>query len=338
VNYTGSKPPSNPKTNVVAIIPARYDSVRLPGKALLEIAGKPMICWVVERALAARNVARAIVATDDERIVEAVKSAGYDAVMTRGDHASGTDRIAEVATGLEDADIIVNVQGDEPLISPLTIERAVEAITRPRNRGKGEGEKAKAEDAEETQGENGKGERVKGKAEDAETRRRGDTETSTEMSTETDTGDGREVGIVTTWEPMECAADVLNPDVVKVVVDDRERAICFSRSPVPYPRDAVRAHGSIEAAILVEPALLRSFRKHTGLYVYRRDVLLAFAQWPRSELERVESLEQLRALEHGVKIKVIKASTSSISVDTSEDLERVRRVVEEETCSLEYKL
>jgi CMP-2-keto-3-deoxyoctulosonic acid synthetase len=342
VNYTGSKPPSNPKTNVVAIIPARYDSVRLPGKALLEIAGKPMICWVVERALAARNVARAIVATDDERIVEAVKSAGYDAVMTRGDHASGTDRIAEVATGLEDADIIVNVQGDEPLISPLTIERAVDAIGELGNRGKGEGVKGNAEDAEETQGEKGKGEGVKGKAEDAETRRRGDTETNTEMSTETstenDTGDGREVGIVTTWEPMECAADVSNPDVVKVVVDDHERAIYFSRSPVPYPRDAVRAHGSIEAAILEEPALLRSFCKHTGLYVYRREVLLAFAKWPRSELERLESLEQLRAMEHGVKIKVIEASTSSIGVDTSEDLERVRRIVEEETCSLEYKL
>jgi 3-deoxy-manno-octulosonate cytidylyltransferase (CMP-KDO synthetase) len=294
----------------------------LPGKALLEIAGKPMICWVVERALAARNVARAIVATDDERILKAVKSAGYEAVMTREDYASGTDRIAEVAAALDDADIIVNVQGDEPLISPLTIERAIEAITRPGNRGKGEGEK--------------------GKAEDAETRRRGDTETSTEMSTETstetDTGDGREVGIVTTWEPIESAVDVLNPDVVKVVVDDHERAIYFSRSPVPYPRDAVRAHGSIEAAILEEPALLRSFRKHTGLYVYRREVLLAFAKWPRSELERVESLEQLRAMEHGVKIKVIKASTSSIGVDTIEDLERVRRIVEEETCSLEYKL
>jgi 3-deoxy-manno-octulosonate cytidylyltransferase (CMP-KDO synthetase) len=265
-----------------------------------------MICRVVECALAARNVTRAIVATDDARILAAVKSAGFEAVMTRGDHASGTDRIAEVAAALDDAEIIVNVQGDEPLISPLTIERAVQEL--------GEGGRGKGE---ETHREKGKGEGVKRNEEGTE---------------------HEEIGIVTTWEPMECAADVLNPDVVKVVVDDDERAIYFSRSPVPYPRDAVRAHGSIAAAILNEPALLTSFRKHTGLYVYRRDVLLKFAQWSRSELERLESLEQLRALEHGVRIRVIKASTSSIGVDTNEDLERVRRIVEEEASSLEYKL
>jgi 3-deoxy-manno-octulosonate cytidylyltransferase (CMP-KDO synthetase) len=278
VNHTGTNPPNNPKTIAVAIIPARYDSVRLPGKALLEIAGKPMICWVVERALAARNVSRAIVATDDERIFAAVRSAGYEVVMTRADHRSGTDRIAEVAASLSDADIVVNVQGDEPLISTLTIERVVEEL--------GEGGK-------------GKGERV------------------TEG-----------IGIVTTWEPMESAADVLNPDVVKVVVDEHDMAIYFSRSPVPYPREPVRKHGSIEAALRNESWLLSSFRKHTGLYVYRRDVLMAFAQWPQSELERLESLEQLRALEHGVKIKAIKANASSIGVDTIEDLERVRSIVE----------
>ena len=144
--------------------------------------------------------------------------------------------------------------------------------------------------------------------------------------------------IVTTWEPIESVADVLNPDVVKVVVDDRERAIYFSRSPVPYPRDAARKHGSIEAAIENEPGLLAGFRKHTGLYVYRREVLLEFAKWPQSELERLESLEQLRALEHGVKIKAIKASTPSIGVDTIADLARVRAIVEEEVCSLESKL
>jgi 3-deoxy-manno-octulosonate cytidylyltransferase (CMP-KDO synthetase) len=269
VNHTGTNLPTNPKTKAVAIIPARYDSVRLPGKPLLEIAGKPMICWVVERALAAGNVSRAIVATDDERILAAVKSAGYEAVMTRADHASGTDRIAEVAASLEGPDIIVNVQGDEPLISSLTIDRAIDALI-------------------------------------------GD--------------DG--AGIATTWEPMESAADALNPDLVKVVVDDHDIAIYFSRLPVPYPRDAVRKHGSIEAALRSEPSLLEGFRKHTGLYVYRRDVLLEFAQWPQSDLERLESLEQLRALERGVKIKVIKASTSSIGVDTMEDLERVRSIVE----------
>lgn len=255
-----------------------------------------MICWVVERALAARNVSRAIVATDDERIFEAVNRARYEVVMTSRDHASGTDRIAEVASALEDYEIVVNIQGDEPLVSPLTIERAVEAML--------EGGTGKEGNWLKAQG---------------------------DMVAE-------EIGIVTTWEPIESAADVLNPDVVKIVIDGNERAVYFSRAPVPYPRDAVRRHGSLEAAIQQEPALLTGFRKHTGLYVYRRDVLLAFAKWPQSELERLESLEQLRALEHGVKIKAIKASTSSIGVDTLEDLERVRSILEEETCSVSRRL
>ena len=260
-----------------------------------------MICWVVERALAARNVDRAIVATDDQRIEAAVRSAGYEAVMTSAEHRSGTDRIAEVAASIADADIIVNVQGDEPLISPLTVERAVEAMG-----GEGKGEKGEADGREWGKGKKGEWEKVeKGKGE----------------------GVKEEIGIVTTWEAIDSAADVLNPDVVKIVVDDHERAIYFSRSPVPYPRDAVSRHGSIEAAISAEPALLTSFRKHTGLYVYRREVLLEFAQWPQSALELLESLEQLRALEHGVNIKAIEASAPSIGVDTLTDLERVRRLV-----------
>src|SRR6266550_2008030 len=115
VNHTGA----NPQTNAVAIIPARFASSRLPGKPLLEIAGKPMIFWVLERALAATRIARVIVATDNARVLEAVNAAGYEAVMTRGDHVSGTDRLAEVALAISNADIIVNVQGDEPLISPV---------------------------------------------------------------------------------------------------------------------------------------------------------------------------------------------------------------------------
>ncbi len=228
-----------------------------------------MICHVVERALAAENVERAIVATDDQRIFEAVNAAGYEAVMTQRDHQSGTDRIAEVAAVLPDAEIIVNVQGDEPLISSHTIERAVDELT----------------------------------------------------------NDARS-GIVTTWEAMESAADVLNPDVVKIVVDDSGRAIYFSRLPVPYLRDATRKHGSLEAALRNDSTLLSHFRKHTGLYVYRRSVLLQFAGWPQAELERLESLEQLRALAHGVDIKAIEASSTSIGVDTEEDLCRVRSKVE----------
>lgn len=226
-----------------------------------------MICHVIERTLAARSVSRVIVATDDDRIRKAVESSGYECVLTRADHISGTDRIAEVASSLPDASIIVNVQGDEPLISGETIDRAVEEIG-------GEGS-----------------------------------------------------GIVTTWEPIESVADVLNPDVVKVIANDREEALYFSRLPIPYPRDAVREHGSIEAALRNEPSLVSTFRKHTGLYVYRREVLLQFTQWPQTKLERAERLEQLRALEHGVRIKVIKASTSSIGVDTAADLKRVRSIV-----------
>jgi 3-deoxy-manno-octulosonate cytidylyltransferase (CMP-KDO synthetase) len=261
----------NSKQIAVAVIPARYSSTRLPGKPLMEIAGKPLILWVAERALAAHSVSRAIVATDDARIFETVISAGFEAVMTRGDHASGTDRVAEVARNL-DAGIIVNVQGDEPLIEAETIDRAVNELQ-----------------------------------------------------------ENSEVMMATTSEPIAEAAEVLNPAVVKVVVDGQGYATSFSRNPIPWPNQAVTKHGSIEAALRNEPALLFSFRKHTGLYVYRREFLLEFAGWPQSESERRESLEQLRAVDRGVKIKVVAAAAPSIGVDTMEDLERVRALVERET-------
>ncbi len=280
MNHTGPNPPNNSKIKVVAIVPARYDSARLPGKALLEIAGKPMICRVAARALAAGNVDRVIVATDDQRILDAVKSAGFEALLTSSHHRSGTDRVAEVAESLPDYQIIVNVQGDEPLISPNTIEQAVARMLRA------------LEDDDD-------GER-----------------------TERD-----RIGIVTSWEQIESAPDAGNPDVVKIVVDENEHAVYFSRSAVPYPRDAVLRHGSLEQALNKEAELLSGFKKHTGLYVYRRDILLAFSKWPQTELERTESLEQLRALDHNVKIVAIKASVPSIGVDTWEDLERVRKIV-----------
>lgn len=224
-----------------------------------------MICWVVERALAASRVSRVVVATDDERVIHVVSAAGYEAVMTRSDHASGTDRLAEVASTLSEFDIVVNVQGDEPLISPETIDRAVDALITDKN-----------------------------------------------------------CALATTWEPITNTNDVLSPDVVKVIVDDDGYAIYFSRAPVPYPRGATRRHGSIEAALENEPGLASQYRKHTGLYAYRREFLLEFARWPQSPLEQAESLEQLRALERGIKIKVVQASAPSIGVDTLEDLERVR--------------
>ena len=228
-----------------------------------------MIFHVLERALAASNVTRAIVATDDRRILDAVLMAGFEAIMTRTDHASGSDRLAEVAAMLDDAEVIVNLQGDEPLISPQTIERAVDELTR-----------------------------------DAT------------------------VPIVTTAEKITDAADLLSSDVVKVVTDDAGRALYFSRSPIPFPREAVRRYGTLLAALEIEPSLLTTFRKHTGLYVYRRQFLLEYSQWPQSALERAESLEQLRALEHGATIKVVEADSPSIGVDTVQDLERVRKILE----------
>lgn len=232
-----------------------------------------MVCWVAERARAAHNVDRVIVATDSQQIVDAVHASNLEAVLTAADHTSGTDRVAEVAATIPDAEIIVNVQGDEPMISPETIERAVEAMS------------------QEIQKANG-------------------------------------AGIVTTWEPIESIDDLLNPDLVKVVLDEHENAVYFSRSPIPYPRDAVKRHGSLDAALENEPELLKLFRKHTGLYIYRRDVLLQFTTWPQSQLEKIEALEQLRALEHGVRIKVVEACTASTGVDTVADLERVRALIE----------
>jgi 3-deoxy-manno-octulosonate cytidylyltransferase (CMP-KDO synthetase) len=269
VNHTGDNPQKNSKPVTVAVIPARFASTRLPGKALIDIAGKPMVCWVAERARAARNVDRVIVATDSNEIVEAVSARGIEVLLTSSQHSSGTDRVAEVAAQLPEAEIVVNVQGDEPMISPLTIEKAVEVMT-----------------------------------------------------AELENPDG--AGIVTTWEPVESNDDLMDPDLVKVVVDENDYAVYFSRSPIPFPRDAVTRHGSLDVALRAEPDLLKLFRKHTGLYVYRRDVLLAFTNWPQTQLERIETLEQLRALAHGVRIKVVEACTPSTGVDTLSDLERVR--------------
>ncbi len=228
-----------------------------------------MIVHVIERALAANCVARALVATDDERIYKAVREAGHEALMTSAAHASGTDRLAEAAATLEDADIIVNVQGDEPLIAAETIDRAVQALL-----------------------------------------------------------DDATASVSTTCEKIERAADVLSADVIKVVTDKDGHALYFSRAPIPYPRDAVRRHGTLASALAAKPALLENFRKHTGLYVYRRSFLLEYARWPQTNLEQAESLEQLRILEHGHVVRVVEAASPSIGVDTEDDLRRVRAIIE----------
>jgi 3-deoxy-manno-octulosonate cytidylyltransferase (CMP-KDO synthetase) len=258
----------NPRQSVIAIIPARYASTRLVGKLLLSIGSKPLILHTLEQAKKAVGIDRVIVATDDERILCAVQESGHEAMLTSPDHQSGSDRIAEVAADLPVGSIIVNVQGDEPLIPPGTIEKAVAAMVADEN-----------------------------------------------------------IMMATTCEPIREPQDVLSPDVVKVVTDKQGFALYFSRSPVPFPRDAVKRNGSLEKALRDEPDLLAGFKKHTGLYVYRREFLLDFTKMRRSKLERTEMLEQLRVLENGTKIKVVEVTESSIGVDTAEDLERVRKLL-----------
>jgi 3-deoxy-manno-octulosonate cytidylyltransferase (CMP-KDO synthetase) len=238
---------------VVAIVPARYHSTRLPAKALADIAGRPMIEHVYRRASEARLVGRVIVATDDERIVRAVEAFGGVAWMTRRDHPTGTDRLAEVAAQLS-CDIVVNVQGDEPLIAPPVIDAVVAPLI---------------------------------------------ADPGLEMST--------------ACRPLQSEAEYVSPNVVKVVRDVRGRALYFSRSPVPYD-------GSGRGA----PDLARA---HLGLYAYRRDLLLRLAALPPAPLERIESLEQLRALVHGVSIHVVETTHHAIGVDTPEDLDLVRQHV-----------
>jgi 3-deoxy-manno-octulosonate cytidylyltransferase (CMP-KDO synthetase) len=239
---------------------------------LLPIGGKPLILHTLERTRLAVRIDRVIVATDDERIREAVSNGGGEVVMTSSYHASGSDRIAEVAETLSEGSIIVNVQGDEPLISPATIDRAVAALVEDEN-----------------------------------------------------------ADMATTWEPIESLGDLLNGNNVKLAVSNEGYALYFSRSPFPWPREASQRHGGDpNAAIEEEPDLLKNYKKHTGLYVYRREYLLKFTRMPQTWLERYEMLEQLRALENGARIKVVEAADKSIGVDTQDDLDRVRALLEAE--------
>jgi 3-deoxy-manno-octulosonate cytidylyltransferase (CMP-KDO synthetase) len=254
-------------SRIVAIIPARYASTRLPGKPLVDIAGTPMILHVVRRARQVPAIDRVIVATDDRRVLDTVTGAGEEAVMTSSEHRTGTDRLAEVAATL-DAEIIINVQGDEPLIDPATIESALTPLL-----------------------------------------------------------EDPTVVMSTTCEPIESSEDLINPNVVKVVTDREGFAIYFSRSPIPFPRSEALKAGSLQEALRAQPELLQLYSKHTGLYVYRRDFLLAFTRLAPTELEEIEALEQLRVIENGYKIKVIRVKDRSIGVDTPEDLERVRELI-----------
>ena len=235
---------------VLCVIPARYASTRLPGKPLKDIAGKPMVVRVYERASQAGLVNETLVATDDERIKTAVEASGGKAMLTRADHATGTDRLAEVAEAYPDVDLIVNVQGDEPLIDPGLIDDLA---------GLFEGEP--------------------------------------------------ELAMATVKTEIEDEAEQKNPNNVKVVCDKAGYALYFSRSLMPYPRK-----GGCPVY------------KHIGIYAYRRDFLLHYAKMEPTPLEQAESLEQLRALENGYRIKVVETKAKFVGVDTVEDLERVNEI------------
>ena len=240
--------------NVIVVIPARYGSTRLPGKPLVHLAGQPMIQRVYARAKLAQTVHRVIVATDDQRIIKAVESFGGEARMTRPDHRTGTERVAEVAAH-EPGDVFVNVQGDEPLLDPTAIDTAVNALL---------------------------------------------------------SDSGTSVSTVAT--PIKLPADIMDPNVCKVVLDFDENALYFSRAPIPWVRDT--------AAKLQVRHL-----KHLGLYVFRRDALLEYPTLPQGELERIEQLEQLRWLENAWKIRVAEVEHDAISVDVPEDVARVEKLL-----------
>ena len=247
--------PSSVPQRILGVIPARYASSRFPGKALVSIGGKTMLQHVWERASRARYLTKVVIATDDDRIARAARNFGAEVRMTLPSHASGTDRVAEVASA-DPASIIVNIQGDEPLIDPGAIDTAVLAI---------------------------------------------------------DQEDG--VHMATLKRRLDEPGDIANPNIVKVVTDHHGNAIYFSRSPIPYDRGPQSGQSTV-------------YYKHIGLYVYRRDFLLSYSDLPVGPLEQAEKLEQLRALENGLRIRVAETDYESLGVDTPGDLERLREIFE----------
>ena len=248
--------PTEPR--VVAIIPARWASTRFPGKPLAQIKNKPMIQWVVEQAQKASRISEVIVATDDSRIFDAVHGFGGKAVMTSQDHATGSDRIAEVASGLK-CDIVVNIQGDEPLIPPENIDQVIDCLDK-----------------------------------------------------------NPTLNVATLMMAVHESDEITDSNVVKVVADQKGRALYFSRSAIPFHRDEWKNGVPKEAN--------RVF-KHVGLYAYTRSFLLEFTRMSPTPIEQLEKLEQLRILEHGYPIQVEVTEKVSMGVDRIEDLEKVERLL-----------
>jgi 3-deoxy-manno-octulosonate cytidylyltransferase (CMP-KDO synthetase) len=242
----------------IGVIPARYASTRFPGKPLALIAGKPLILRVVEQCRAAKSLNDVIVATDDARIANAAK-AFCRVEMTRADHPSGSDRIAEVV-GCCECDAVVNIQGDEPMIDPVAIDAVAGALE------------------------------------------------ASEMSTAA--------------APIKNKGEYDNPNVVKVVVNAAGRALYFSRRTIPYLREA--ASRSVSEQLAAFP-----FLKHLGIYGYRRETLLRLVKFPVSPLESAEKLEQLRGLENGIQIVVVRVDYDSVGVDVPEDVAHVEQLLAE---------
>ena len=239
---------------IVGIVPARYASTRFPGKSLALIAGKPLIQHVVNQCQKAKSLSEVIVATDDSRIADVAKKF-CRVEMTRADHPSGMDRIAEAVARCK-CDAVVNIQGDEPLIDPAVIDAVAGALAQ------------------------------------------------NEMATAA--------------TPVKNPAEYDNPNVVKVVVNAAGRALYFSRRTIPYLREA--ASGSVSEQLAAFP-----FLKHLGIYGYRRETLLRLVKFPVSPLESAEKLEQLRALENGIPMAVVKVDYDSVGVDVPEDVGRVEQ-------------
>ncbi|MDQ3200128.1 MAG: 3-deoxy-manno-octulosonate cytidylyltransferase [Verrucomicrobiota bacterium] len=238
-------------TKIVGIIPARWGSTRFPGKSLHPIAGKPLLQHVWEQCRRAKSLDTVIVATDDMRIAEAAFGWGAEVSLTSAKHATGTDRIAEVATKMRGVSHLINIQGDEPLVEPRLLNQLARKMER-----------------------------------------------------------DPKIEMVTAVHPFSDPADVHSPHQVKAVLDRRGHALYFSRQAIPYPRD------------ITSPV---QYFRHQGIYGYRRDVLLRLVRWRPSPLEKAEALEQLRALENGVKIHVVVTKSGSPGVDTPDDAWAIER-------------
>lgn len=243
---------------IVGIIPSRYASTRLPGKPLVDICGKSMVQRVYEQAKQSTLLTDVVIATDDARIVAAVTAFGGNVQMTPIDIHSGSDRIALVARNYK-ADIVVNIQGDEPLIDPKLIDQTIQLLI-----------------------------------------------------------DDPQAVVGTAVKKTISHQDVFNPNIVKVVLDDNNYALYFSRAPIPYVRDAKKDEDWFTGTL---------FYKHFGIYVYRADFLQHYTSLEQSPLEMAEKLEQLRILENGYKIKCAVTEYESLPVDTPEDLERIRKII-----------